>query len=152
MPPCPYPAMPTMDVLIPLVTSPSPSKSPMRSSRATLRRPREVAAVFATRRTHGGRCCVVHVRVRGDAAPTRWTVAAGRRLGNAVQRNRVKRRLRAALAQTMTGQGLDIVVVARPSALSEQHDALTAEVASLVARAQRRATDGPGTSASRTRR
>lgn len=46
------------------------------------------------------------------------TVTAGKAVGNAVARNRVKRRLRGALRDATMPAGGDFVVVGRPAALT----------------------------------
>ena len=102
---------------------------------ATLRSSRDVEAVFASRRAHAGRVCVLHRRSRRDEHPSRWTVVAGRRLGSAVQRNRAKRRLRAAVRGSELGSGLDLVLVARPAALTCDFPGLQREVVELLRRA-----------------
>lgn len=75
----------------------------------------------------------------GDAAGigdvSRVTVVAGRRLGNAVTRNRAKRRLRAAVAETALPPGFDFVVTARPEALTADYAVLCRTVAAAVTRA-----------------
>ena len=59
---------------------------------------------------------VLQIVDRGDDAPPRLGITASRKIGNAVCRNRAKRRLRA-LAQNMLGkdgqQGHDYVLIAR---------------------------------------
>lgn len=63
---------------------------------------------------------------------------AGRKVGGAVQRNRAKRRLRAALAEIDLPDGFDVVVVARDAVLTEAFDRLTEQLRRLVARAATR--------------
>ena len=91
-----------------------------------LRASRDVRAVFAARRASGSTYAVVHARHRGDAAQPRFTVIAGKTVGNAVERNRVKRRLRAAVATVGLRSGLDYVVVGRAAALAASFEALCA--------------------------
>ncbi len=53
---------------------------------------------------------------RGDEAPLRVGFTASKKVGNAVQRNRAKRRLRAAVAQVLVTEGMagrDYVLIAR---------------------------------------
>ena len=50
-----------------------------------------------------------------EQALTRYAFAISRRVGNAVTRNRIKRRLREILRQSALLEGYDIVIVARPS-------------------------------------
>lgn len=68
-------------------------------------------AVFRTgkRVRRGGITVVI---ATGDPGPARVGLVAGRKVGNAVVRNRVKRRLRAALAQVELGTGTNYVVIA----------------------------------------
>lgn len=94
---------------------------------------------------------VVHARA-GTAGVYRLGLSVGRRVGNAVERNRIKRRLREAfrhvqhaLPRTREGLPLDLVVVVRPhEALSraeyEQH--LVSAAAKLVSEIDRRAARG----------
>lgn len=54
---------------------------------------------------------ITMVMAKGDPGVARVGLVAGRRVGNAVVRNRVKRRLRAALAEVELTQGTDYVVI-----------------------------------------
>ena len=61
-------------------------------------------------------------RNRGDDAPPRVGFTATKKVGNAVARNRAKRRLRALAQQFLTGRakpGWDYVLVARPTTTVE---------------------------------
>lgn len=93
-----------------------------------LRSSRDVRAVFVARCAVGSRYAVVHVRRRDDAGPARATAVAGKAVGNAVARNRVKRRLRAALQACAMPAGADIVVVGRATTLTAPSDELRAAV------------------------
>ena len=63
------------------------------------------------------RCFILIVQARADQldAPARIGVAAGKRLGNAVLRNRLKRRLREGVRQVYPNliSGIDVVIIAR---------------------------------------
>lgn len=85
---------------------------------ARLRSSRDIGAVFATRCVAASPVAAVHARRRPDAGTPRMAVAAGKAVGNAVQRNRVKRRLRAALHEVAFPTGGDFVVVGRHGALT----------------------------------
>ena len=85
---------------------------------ARLRTSGAVRAVFAARCASGCDVAVVHARRRDDEGCARATVVAGKAVGNAVTRNRVKRRLRAAVADNGLPAGADYVVVARAAALT----------------------------------
>jgi ribonuclease P protein component len=63
----------------------------------------------------------------------RYGVVVSKRLGNAVTRNRVKRRLRAALQHHLNNHhpGFDIVVIARPAAASATYVTLSRALADL---------------------
>ena len=69
---------------------------------------------------------------------------ASRRIGNAVARNRAKRRLRAAVAHVMPAsaqRGCDYVVIARAAALTRPFDALIGDLAAALARVGARMRD-----------
>ncbi|NNF65315.1 MAG: ribonuclease P protein component [Acidimicrobiia bacterium] len=53
---------------------------------------------------------------------------AGKKIGNAVTRNRVKRRIRAALDAVSLADGATYVVVASPTAVSVDFETLTADL------------------------
>ena len=63
------------------------------------------------------RCFILIVQARADQldAPARIGVAAGKRLGDAVLRNRLKRRLREGVRQVYPNliNGIDVVIIAR---------------------------------------
>jgi ribonuclease P protein component len=90
-----------------------------RSRRQRLSRSAEFDRVYREGRSHANRYLVVYSFPReGDAADARLGVSVGRKVGGAVERNRVKRLLRDAFwacADTLP-DGHDFVVVARPEA------------------------------------
>jgi ribonuclease P protein component len=69
-------------------------------------------------RSHAGRDLVLYVFPRGSEEPPRLGLSVSRKVGGAVERNRVKRLLREAFAQEAERLpiGADAVVIARPGA------------------------------------
>ena len=64
--------------------------------------------------------------VRTDLDQTRFGFATGKRLGGAVVRNRVRRRIREALRVMAPSfqPGWDVLIIARPAIVEADHDAL----------------------------
>ncbi|OGO54489.1 MAG: ribonuclease P protein component [Chloroflexi bacterium RBG_16_72_14] len=64
--------------------------------------------------------------VRTDLDQTRFGLATGRRLGGAVVRNRVRRRIREALRVMAPSfqPGWDVLIIARPAIVEADHDAV----------------------------
>ena len=90
----------------------------------------------------GGRLIVVHAN-RTDARaelPPRVGFVVSKAVGNAVVRNRTKRRLRASVATRLNGipAGLDLVVRANPPAAAASWDELDLAVARQLDKACRR--------------
>ncbi len=91
-----------------------------RRRRRRLSRSGEFERVYREGSSHGSRYLVVYAFPRdedADGAP-RLGVSVGRKLGGAVERNRVKRLLREAfwVRADELRDGLDFVIVARPAA------------------------------------
>jgi ribonuclease P protein component len=75
--------------------------------------------------------------LRTDRAETRIGLSTPRTLGGAVQRNRVRRRLRELLRERLEriGPGWDLLLIARPAAGDASHAELGAAIDALLARA-----------------
>ena len=86
-----------------------------RPGRARLSRSAEFDRVFREGRSHAGRELVLYVFPRGEETPPRLGLSVSRKVGGAVERNRVKRLLREAFAleSKRLSAGTDAVVVAR---------------------------------------
>jgi ribonuclease P protein component len=87
-------------------------------------------------RSWGNALLVLHA-VRGDEATTRYGFAVSRRVGNAVVRNRVRRRLRE-IARRRLGQvppGWEVVLTARPATAAVPYAELARAADDLLRRA-----------------
>jgi ribonuclease P protein component len=106
--------------------------------RGRLSRSAEFDKVLRNGRSHAGREFVLYVFPRGGEDPPRLGLSVPRKVGGAVERNRVKRVVREAFAleAARLPDGSDAVVIARPDArrlaeesgLSGVHAALRALV------------------------
>jgi ribonuclease P protein component len=77
-------------------------------------------------------------RDRGDDGPARFGFTVTRKVGTAVERNRIRRRLRAAVEATDGGRrGCDYVVVARRAAIGLPFAALVEDLSGALARLDR---------------
>ena len=89
-----------------------------RAGRIRLSRSADFDRVFRHGRSHAGRELVLYVFPRGEGEQPRLGLSVSRKVGGAVQRNRVKRLLREAFALDggRLPAGTDAVVVARHEA------------------------------------
>jgi len=83
--------------------------------RGRITRSADFDRVYRSGRSHANRLLVVHTFPRGDDEPSRLGLSVSRKVGGAVERNRVKRLIREAFADRgeALSSGQDIVVVAR---------------------------------------
>jgi ribonuclease P protein component len=74
--------------------------------------------------------------LRTDLETTRFALSTSRRLGGAVVRNRVRRRLRGALRVMAPSfqRGWDVLIIARPALVEADHDALVGALRRLLSR------------------
>lgn len=80
------------------------------------------------------RSCALYVLARDDQAPVRVGFAAGRRIGSAVTRNRVRRRLREAVRRLRhhLPDGVDAVWIGRAPAATQPWPELEAAIRELL--------------------
>lgn len=101
-----------------------------------LRRRSDFEALGRLGTSRGNRLLVLRWR-RTDRSETRIGLSTPRSLGGAVERNRVRRRLRELIRRGYgaIGPGWDVLVVARPDAAEASWDELREAFTSLVRRA-----------------
>jgi ribonuclease P protein component len=96
-----------------------------------------LAAANGHRRNLGA--FVLQTRERGDAAPPRFGFTVSKKVGNAVERNRVRRRLREIVrrhAAVLAQNGHDYVLIGRRAALQAPFGAMVADFTGAVTRLQ----------------
>jgi len=106
-----------------------------------IRRRPEFERIYSAGAKVHGRLMTVFVMPNGGATP-RLGVAATRKLGSAVERNRAKRRARELFRRRKNIGGLDIVIVPRREMLDAPLAVLEADYAALLTR--RREPSGRG--------
>lgn len=100
-----------------------------------LRKSSDFAAVWSEGRTRVDRFFVLKIRLNGMGV-TRFGFSVSKRIGNAVVRNRVKRRLREAVRAVPVEAGFDIVIVARKGAAEADFARIERSVHNLLRRAR----------------
>jgi ribonuclease P protein component len=114
----------------------SPGKFP-RSSR--LLKHADFQAVYQQGKKHFSGNVAIFFRERGDQAGPRVGFTVGKVLGGAVERNRIRRRMRAAVARRLAqlSRSVDVVLHPRKSVLNMEFSRLDAEIEQLFAVIQR---------------
>jgi ribonuclease P protein component len=99
-----------------------------------LRSPRDFSALQESGRGRAHPLVAIRVR-RNDLDHHRFAISTGRRVGSAVVRNRVRRRLREILRgwEHPGDRGWDVLVVARPASAGATFPELRAAVLKLLA-------------------
>jgi len=100
-----------------------------------LSKPEDFAALQGEGTVRSHPLMVVRIR-RTDLEATRFGLSTGRKLGGAVVRNRVRRRLREALrAMAPSFQpGWDVLIIARPPVIGADFQALASALQNLLRR------------------
>ena len=102
-----------------------------------VRRRPEFLAAYERGRRLSGRLMTVFLLANGSETD-RLGIAATRKLGNAVQRNRAKRLVREAFRRNKLQAGLDIVVVPKREILAADYVNVEADYRAILNRRQRR--------------
>ena len=105
----------------------------------TLKKRADFLRVRATGRRWAATGLVLQMRARDDDGPLRVGYTVSKKVGNAVERNRVRRRLRAAVRESLGPRpGRDYVVIGRRAALSRPWEALVGDLKAAADRVERR--------------
>jgi ribonuclease P protein component len=109
----------------------------------TLRSRQDFARIGADGRTRADRLLVVRF-VPNARDHDRFGISTSRRLGGAVQRNLVRRRIRDILRRQAagSGHGMDVLIVARPGSVEASFEELRATLDRLLASARQRISGG----------
>jgi len=89
-----------------------------------------------------GAAFVLQARARGDTAAPRFGFTASKKVGSAVERNRVRRRLREIVrrhAAPLAEDGHDYVLIGRRAALQAPFEAMAADFTDALTRLRGRA-------------
>ena len=120
---------------------PEPSAGVRRAKRGRLSRSAEFERVYRSSTSHGNRYLVLYAFPREDEQGVRLGLTVPRKVGGAVERNRVKRLLREAFDREGTAipANHDVVIKARPDVcdLAEREglEGVSAALAELVEKA-----------------
>jgi ribonuclease P protein component len=100
-----------------------------------LSRPQDFAALQGSGTTRSHPLLAARFR-RTDLETIRFGLSTGRVLGGAVTRNRVRRRLREALRAMAPAlqPGWDVLIIARPSIVTADHDAVVGALRRTLAK------------------
>jgi ribonuclease P protein component len=101
-----------------------------------IRRRADFEQAYKTGARANGRFMTLFARATGESVP-RLGIAATRKIGGAVVRNRAKRLVRELFRHQKPASGLDIVVVPRREFLDASFDSLEREFATLLERVRR---------------
>ncbi len=105
----------------------------------TLKKRADFLRVRAAGRRWAAAGLVLQMRERGDEDPMQVGYTVSKKVGNAVERNRVRRRLRAVVRESLEPRsGRDYVVIGRRAALTRDWKALTGDLRAAVRRVERR--------------
>lgn len=105
--------------------------TPVEGGHGRLHRGADIQGVLRSRRQRAGRYLAVHARP-SEIDAVRVAVVASRRVGGAVQRNRVKRLLREAARHTAFRPGVDVVLVGRRACVEAGLPAVHRELTDLA--------------------
>jgi ribonuclease P protein component len=89
-------------------------------------------------RVHGAFFTVFMLPTQAASGAGRLGIAATKKLGGAVSRNRAKRLIREVFRRTKIAPGFDVVVVPKREMLDASQTALEAEYRSIIERSRRR--------------
>ncbi len=95
----------------------------------------QYALVYRQGSTYAGSLVVMKVRPNGVSL-SRYGFSISKKVGKAVQRNRLRRQLREIMRMQTVNPGGDIVVIGRPQASAVDYHRLEKSVSALLARAK----------------
>jgi ribonuclease P protein component len=117
---------------------PAPGAGSQKAVRVTTLTRRKDFIAANTARRHATPSFVLLVRDRGDADPSaRLGFTVTKKIGNAVVRNRMKRRLRALARAAMLRPGADHVLIGRAGGIEADYGTMRADLAKALARVAR---------------
>ena len=137
---------------VPAAASASAPKTPVNLMERLLRRRDFLSAAKGRFVPKAG--VLLQGRDRGDGKPPRVGFTCTKKLGNAVTRNRIRRRLKEAARASLAGvaqTGFDYVLIGREASQTRTFDALKNDIISAVSKLHAERPPGPGAGDTRIR-
>jgi ribonuclease P protein component len=117
----------------PKAQAPNPHASQAFLAGEHVRKRADFELIYKTGFKRSGRLMTMFTRER-EAGPARLGIAATRKMGPAVERNRAKRLVRELFRHNKPAASVDVVVVPRREILAAAYDRIEAEFRSLLAK------------------
>lgn len=97
-----------------------------------VKKSRDIEEILKNKKSFSTSCFTIYIKEQNETNHFRYAMSVGKKIGNAVVRNKIKRQIRAIIRTYKINQSIDFFIIARPKVLNLSFEEMKKEIEYLL--------------------